>query len=99
MSIITQDAELMELLRTITKDLNLKGTPQWRNTSDGGRETHPLRDAGLTARGLVCDSVPDSDMNDITWHRPDDVASFVRFEPVEISFQLFKEFLNRIQNL
>ncbi|MDP2983784.1 MAG: M28 family peptidase [Candidatus Latescibacter sp.] len=99
MSIITKDKELMDILLAITKDLHLKGTPEWRNGSDSGRETRPLRDAGLTARGLVCDSVPDSDMNAITWHRPEDVAATVRFEPVEIAFQLFKEFLNRIQNM
>jgi hypothetical protein len=98
MSIITQDKELMDTLFAISKDLRLPA-PEWRNSSDGGRETRPLRDAGLTARGLVCDSVPDNDINEITWHRPEDTADRLRFEPVDIAFQLFNEFIKRVQEM
>ena len=96
MTLITRDEELVSLLSTIDEELNIPGTPQWRKSDGLGRETIPLRDAGLEARGIVVDSVPDNEINELCWHRPDDIAKYARFEPVDICFLLFRELVNRL---
>ena len=99
MTLITQDEELVSILRTIDEELSIPGTPQWRKSDGLGRETVPFKDAGLQARGIVVDSVPDNEINELCWHRPDDIAKYARFEPVDICFLLFRELIVRLQHM
>ncbi|MBN1292725.1 MAG: M28 family peptidase [Candidatus Latescibacteria bacterium] len=99
MTLITQDEELVTMLQNIDNELNVAGTPQWRKSDGLGRETRPFKEAGLQARGIVVDSVPDNEINELCWHRPDDIAKYARFEPVDICWQLFYELLKRLQEL
>ena len=99
MTLITEDEELASMLTDIDRTLNLPGTPQWRKGDGLGRETLPLKEAGLQARGIVVDSVPDNEINVLCWHRPDDKADYIRFEPVDIAFRLFGELVNRLQTI
>lgn len=99
MNLLTKDEGLVNLLLGIDRDLGIPGEPQWTKSDGLGRETIPLRDTGLAARGIVCDSVPDNYVNNLCWHRPDDIAKHVRPEPVEIAFRLFEEFMRRVQEI
>jgi len=96
MNLLTRDEELVALISDIDRDLGLDGTPRWRKSEGVGRESLPLKEAGLTARGIVVDSVPDNEINELCWHRPDDRAEYIRFEPVEIAFNLFRELVIRL---
>ena len=98
MTLMTRDEELVTLLRTIDEELNIPGTPQWRKSEGLGRETIPLKEAGLQARGIVVDSVPDNYVNMLCWHRPDDTAEHARFEPADVAFRLFHELIVRLQD-
>ena len=97
MTLITRDEELVTLLRTIDEELNIPGTPQWRKGEGLGRETLPLKEAGLQARGIVVDSVPDNYVNMLCWHRTEDIAEHARFGPVDVAFRLFHELIVRLQ--
>lgn len=99
MHIYSQDEEITSLLKAIDEELNINGTPNFRNTDGLGREARPFNEAGVQARGIVVDSVPIDEVNALTWHRPQDTPKYVSGEYVEISFQLFSEFLNRVQEL
>ena len=97
MRIITDDDELFSTLTAIDEELGLDGTP-FRTDSDGlGREASPLKEAGVDARGIVVDS-GGYDVNSV-WHRPEDTVDTVHGDCVEICFLLFREFLNRLQNV
>lgn len=98
-TLITRDEELVNLVRTIDRDLRLNGEVNWRQEEGLSRETTPLREAGLRARGIVCDSVPDNYVNELCWHSPEDKAKHVRSELVEVFFRRFREFMARIQEL
>jgi hypothetical protein len=99
MTLITKDEGLVTLLRDIDRERDLDGEPEWRKGDGLDRETRPLRDAGLAARGIVCDSVPDNYVNEMCWHQPEDTAEHVRSGPEEVAFSLFSEYLQRVQEL
>ncbi len=99
MNLLTLDEELVTLIRDIDTELGLDGEPRWRKTEGVGRESIPLREAGLQARGIVVDSVPDNHVNELCWHRPEDTAEHVRFETVEIAFNLFSEMVRRLDGM
>ncbi len=99
MTLITRDEGLVTLIRDIDRERGLDGEPEWRKADGLDRETRPLRDAGLAARGIVCDSVPDNYVNELCWHQPDDTAEHVRSGPEEVAFLLFSEYLRRVQEL
>jgi len=96
MTLITQDEGLVELLASIDRELDLEGEPYWQKGEGVGRESLPFKQAGLEARGIVVDSVPDNEINELCWHRPEDTAQYVRFGPVEIAFNLFSEMVKRL---
>ncbi|MCE5252546.1 M20/M25/M40 family metallo-hydrolase [bacterium] len=99
MTLITNDEALVSLVRSVDGDLDIPGTPEWRKGDGLGRETMPFRDAGIQARGIVVDSVPVGEVNNLCWHRPDDVAKYISPEYVEIAFQLFGGLMKRLQDL
>jgi hypothetical protein len=99
MTLITRDEGLVTLIRDIDRERGLDGEPEWRKGDGLDRETRPLRDAGLAARGIVCDSVPDNYVNELCWHQPEDTAEHVRSGPEEVAFSLFSEYLRRVQEL
>ena len=97
MTLITNDEALVSLVRSIDEDLDIPGTPEWRKGDGLGRETLPFKDAGIQALGIVVDSVPVGEVNNLCWHRPDDVAKYISPEYVEIAFQLFGGLMKRLQ--
>jgi len=96
MHVYTRDEGLVELLNTVDRDLGIDGSPKWTKSEGVGRESLPLKAAGLVAKGMVVDSVPDNGINELCWHRPEDTAENIRFEPVEIAFNLFHEMVKRL---
>ncbi len=94
--LITEDGDLISLARDIRDELALGGDPQWREEDGLGRETLPLKEAGVNARGLVVDSL--GGMKRV-WHRPEDTPETVSRESAEYSFRLFSGFLRRVQEM
>jgi len=98
-TLITDDEESVRLISAIDRDLKLPGEVDWRKSSGMGRETAPLLEAGLKARNIVCDSVPDNYVNELCWHSPEDKVEHVRTELVEVFYQRFREYMIRAQEI
>ncbi len=98
-TLITDDEESVKLISAIDRDLKLPGKVDWRKSSGMGRETAPLLEAGLKARNIVCDSVPDNYVNELCWHSPEDKVEHVRTELVEVFYRRFREYMIRAQEI
>ena len=93
-TLISMNEELVGEINDIHESLHLKGTPSWRKSDGLGRETQPLKDAGLDALGLVVDSLG-YDHRDV-WHRPEDTPTTVPLNCFENYYLLFSELLFRL---
>jgi hypothetical protein len=98
-TLITDDEASVKLITAISKELNLPGETDWRKSSGMGRETAPLLQAGLKARNIVCDSVPDNYVNELCWLSPEDKAEHVRTDLVEVFYKRFREYMLRVQDM
>lgn len=91
MRLITLDEDVVNELADIDRRLGLDGEPVWSKGDGLLRETTPLKEAGIRARGLVVDS-GGYNINHV-WHRPTDTADTVPIECAEVCFRLFEEFV------
>ena len=91
----TDDAALNSIIRDISQELELKGSPKFLNFSGFENETVMFKGSG--ARILTVDS--EGKMKNILLGRPQDTPDNVRPEIVEMTFKLLTEYIKRIQNL
>ena len=92
----TRDEQLRSLFEMIDREKQIKGRlkPIDRdgatldNTPFKGTETHCIY---VGSSGY--------DTNPFCWHRPDDIPANVPVDCVEITYQLFREYLKRVQGI
>jgi hypothetical protein len=88
------DERAKTLIRTIDSELDVPGTPEFRNDHGFQDDSGPFRDSG--AKGIYMNS-QGYNIDDTIWHRPEDTPKMVNSESVEICYRVFHEFIERIQ--
>ena len=91
----SHDEELRKIFQTIDRELNIKGSPVLNDTNGFALDAQPFLESGARAvyvnsRGYNLEHL---------WHRPEDTADTVPVDCVEIGFQMFHEFIRRVQEL
>ena len=93
--IMSEDEELISLVKTLDSKYNKKGTPEM-GTGDGfWLDARPFRETG--ARALSITSGGSETL--LVWHRPNDIAENVPFEYAETNFLVFNELIEHLQDL
>ncbi len=91
------DDELKEILHTIHKDLNINTTPIFKESDGFTMDSSLFRDSG--ARAVHVNSRGYDEKTLPLYHRPDDDARHVPLDCLEIAFQVFHAYINRIDKL
>ncbi|HUT64333.1 MAG TPA: M28 family metallopeptidase [Anaerolineae bacterium] len=91
----SEDEELQDLIQAIDRDLNVNGTPQRVNKTGFSLDARPFQESG--ARAIYVESNGPDKIH--IWHRPLDTPENVPGYTVEICFQLFHEFIKRVQDM
>jgi len=94
MQIYSKDEGLRTLIETIDRDLSLDGAPVLKDSDGFQLDGRPFRETG--ARAMYVNSRGYD--NTIVWHRPEDTPESVPLDCAEIGFQMFHEYLERIDN-
>ncbi|MDP3469370.1 MAG: M28 family peptidase [Daejeonella sp.] len=89
----SKDQGVKDMIRDIHKDLNIESTPIYGENDGFVMDSLPFKPSGAIAlhansRGYDEKTLP-------VYHRPDDTADKVPLDCVEISFQVFDEFIKR----
>jgi hypothetical protein len=89
--------DIKDLIRTIHKDLHIKGTPIFDDSDGFVMDSEPFRPSG--AKALHANSRGYDEKTLPVYHRPDDNATNVPLDCVEIGFLVFDEFIRRVDKL
>jgi hypothetical protein len=86
-----------DVIRDIHKELNIESAPIYGENDGFVMDSLPFKPSGAIAlhansRGYDEKTLP-------VYHRPDDTADKVPLDCVEISFQVFDEFIKRVDRL
>lgn len=90
----SKDQGIKDLIRDIHQDLKLQTTPIYSENDGFVMDSLPFRPSG--ARALHANSRGYDEKTLPVYHRPDDTADKVPLDCVEIAFQVFDEFIRRI---
>ncbi len=88
--------EVKDIIRTIHDDLGIKAYPRFESKDGFFMDSEPFR--ASEGRGLHVNSRGYDKRTLPLYHRPDDSAENVPMDCVEIGFQVFNEFLQRIDH-
>jgi hypothetical protein len=91
----TEDQELQSLMQAIDRDLDINGTPKQVFKTGFSLDAKPFAESGARAIYVECSG---QDKIHI-WHRPIDTPANVQGFIVEINFQLFDEYIRRVQKM
>ena len=91
----SEDEELQGLIQAIDKELNINGTPVSVDRTGFTLDAKPFRETG--ARAIYVESKGQDKI--YIWHRPLDTPANVQGLTVEINFQLFNEYIKRVQDM
>jgi hypothetical protein len=91
----TEDQELQSLMQAIDRDLDINGTPKQVFKTGFSLDAKPFAESGARAIYVECSG---QDKIHI-WHRPLDTPANVQGFIVEINFQLFDEYIRRVQKM
>lgn len=88
------DDGVKSMLRSIHSDLNINSTPIFKESDGFVMDSSPFRPS--EARALHVNSRGYDEKTLPLYHRPDDVARHVPLDCLEIAFQVFNEYIKRI---
>lgn len=92
----SKDQDVKDLIRDIHRDLKLQTTPIYSENDGFVMDSLPFRPSG--AKALHANSRGYDEKTLPVYHRPDDTADKVPLDCVEIAFQVFDEFIRKIDN-
>ena len=93
----SKDQGIKDLIGEIHKDLNIESTPIYGENDGFVMDSLPFKPSG--ARALHANSRGYDEKTLPVYHRPDDFAESVPLDCVEISFQVFDEFIKRVDRI
>jgi hypothetical protein len=93
----SKDQGIKDMIRDIHKDLNIESSPIYGDNDGFVMDSLPFKPSG--ARALHANSRGYDEKTLPVYHRPDDTADKVPLDCVEISFQVFDEFIKRVDRL
>jgi len=93
----SKDQGVKDIIRDIHNDLNIQSSPIYGENDGFVMDSLPFKPSG--ARALHANSRGYDEKTLPVYHRPDDTADKVPLDCVEISFQVFDEFIKRIDKL
>lgn len=93
----SKDQSVKDMIRDIHKDLNIESTPIYGENDGFVMDSLPFKPSG--AKALHANSRGYDEKTLPVYHRPDDTADKVPLDCVEISFQVFDEFINRVDRM
>lgn len=93
----SKDQGVKNMIRDIHKDLNIESTPIYGENDGFVMDSLPFKPSG--AKALHANSRGYDEKTLPVYHRPDDTADKVPLDCVEISFQVFDEFIKRVSDL
>ncbi len=93
----SKDQLVKDIIRDIHKDLNIDSTPIYGENDGFVMDSMPFKPSG--AKALHANSRGYDEKTLPVYHRPDDTADKVPLDCVEISFQVFDEFIKRVNRL
>ncbi|HQS04092.1 MAG: hypothetical protein B7X86_10175 [Sphingobacteriales bacterium 17-39-43] len=93
----SKDQGVKDMIRDIHKDLNIESTPIYGENDGFVMDSLPFKPSG--ARALHANSRGYDEKTLPVYHRPDDTADKVPLDCVETSFQVFDEFIKRVDRL
>lgn len=91
----SEDKELQSLIQDIDRELDINGTPQQVLRSGFSLDAKMFAESG--ARAIYVESNGQDKVH--LWHRPLDTPANVQGYIVEINFQIFNEYIRRIQQI
>lgn len=93
----SKDQGVKDMIRDIHKDLNIESKPIYGENDGFVMDSLPFKPSG--ARALHANSRGYDEKTLPVYHRPDDTADKVPLDCVEISFQVFDEFIKRVDRM
>lgn len=93
----SKDQEVKDMIRDIHKDLKIESTPIYGENDGFVMDSLPFKPSG--AKALHANSRGYDEKTLPVYHRPDDTADKVPLDCVEISFQVFDEFIKRVDQI
>ncbi len=93
----SKDQGIKDMIRDIHKDLNIDSIPIYGDNDGFVMDSLPFKPSG--ARALHANSRGYDEKTLPVYHRPDDTADKVPLDCVEISFQVFDEFIKRVDRM
>lgn len=93
----SKDQGVKDMIRDIHKDLNIESSPIYGENDGFVMDSLPFKPSG--ARALHANSRGYDEKTLPVYHRPDDTADKVPLDCVEISFQVFDEFIKRVDRM
>jgi hypothetical protein len=93
----SKDQGVKDMIRDIHKDLNIESTPIYGENDGFVMDSLPFKSSG--AKALHANSRGYDEKTLPVYHRPDDTADKVPLDCVEISFQVFDEFIKRVDQI
>ncbi len=93
----SQDEGLRKYVRAINDDLGTGGTPRDVDSDPWVMDAAPFKSSG--ARAIYINSRGYDGITLPVYHRPEDVPETVGFDCVENSFNVFSEFIRRIETI
>ena len=93
----SKDQSVKDMIRDIHKDLNIESTPIYGENDGFVMDSLPFKPSG--AKALHANSRGYDEKTLPVYHRPDDTADKVPLDCVEISFQVFDEFIKRVDRM
>jgi hypothetical protein len=93
----SKDQEVKDMIRDIHKDLRIESTPIYGENDGFVMDSLPFKPSG--AKALHANSRGYDEKTLPVYHRPDDTADKVPLDCVEISFQVFDEFIKRVDQI
>ncbi|MHB9029527.1 MAG: M28 family peptidase [Candidatus Latescibacterota bacterium] len=91
----SEDKELQSFMQAIDRDLNINGAPRQILKTGFTLDARPFTESG--ARAIYVESNGQDKVH--LWHRPLDTPANVQGYVVEINFQLFDEYIRRVQKM
>ncbi len=90
------DDELQEIIRSIHSDLGIDAVPRFERADGFVMDSGPFRASG--AKALWVNSRGYDEKTLPLYHRPDDDARHLPLDCLEVAFQVFNEFIKRIDS-
>jgi hypothetical protein len=97
LQIHSKDEDLKKIILDIHRDLNIKAVPKLFDDDGYVMDSEPFRASGGKAMYVNSRGYDEKTLH--LWHRPEDTASSVPLDCVEIGFLVFNEFIKRVDRL